>query len=54
MVVPISEGAYGYCGEVRAALRAAQLHCDVDITDRKMQKKVGGGCGRWLWWWRWW
>jgi hypothetical protein len=43
MVVPISEGAYSYCHEVRAALRKAQLHCDVDISDRKMQKKVRGG-----------
>ncbi|GAB4814792.1 hypothetical protein N2152v2_001838 [Parachlorella kessleri] len=40
MVVPISERAFEYAGEVRARLRAAGLHCDVDLADRKMQKKV--------------
>jgi threonyl-tRNA synthetase len=42
MVVPISEQAYGYAAEVRAALRKAQIHVDADVTDRKMQKKVCG------------
>jgi threonyl-tRNA synthetase len=40
MVVPISEQAYGYAGEVRAALRKEHIHVDADVTDRKMQKKV--------------
>ena len=40
MVVPISEGSNEYGLEVKAACRAAGLHVDVDLIDRKMQKKV--------------
>jgi threonyl-tRNA synthetase len=40
MVVPISESSYEYGLEVRAACRAAGLHVDLDMNDRKMQKKV--------------
>jgi threonyl-tRNA synthetase len=40
MVVPISEGSYEYAAEVKDAVRAAGLHVDVDLMDRKMQKKV--------------
>jgi threonyl-tRNA synthetase len=40
MVVPISEGSVGYAHEVRKALRSGGLYCDVDDSDRKMQKKV--------------
>lgn len=53
MVVPISEGSYGYAHELRAAIRKAGMHVDADCSDRKMQKKVRGGvracvgaCGR--------
>jgi threonyl-tRNA synthetase len=40
MIVPISEGSYEYGLEVKAALKAAGLHVDMDMLDRKMQKKV--------------
>eukprot|EP00198_Chlamydomonas_reinhardtii_P006862 XP_001696198.1 threonine-tRNA ligase [Chlamydomonas reinhardtii] len=40
MVVPISENSVEYAFTVRKELRSAGLHCDVDSTDRKMQKKV--------------
>ncbi|KAG2439420.1 hypothetical protein HXX76_004777 [Chlamydomonas incerta] len=40
MVVPISENSVEYAFTVRKELRGAGLHCDVDSTDRKMQKKV--------------
>ncbi|GLC55278.1 hypothetical protein PLESTB_000967300 [Pleodorina starrii] len=40
MVVPISENSVPYAFDVRRELRAAGLHCDVDASDRKMQKKV--------------
>jgi threonyl-tRNA synthetase len=40
MVVPISDRAYEYANEVRGVVRAAGLHVDVDLADRKMQKKV--------------
>ncbi len=40
MVVPISEGSYEYAREARAACRAAGLHAEADLADRKMQKKV--------------
>lgn len=40
MVVPISESSYEYAKEVRSVLRKAKLHVDVDMLDRKMQKKV--------------
>ncbi len=46
MVVPISENSLAYANDVRRELRAAGLYCDVDGTDRKMQKKVGRGGGR--------
>jgi threonyl-tRNA synthetase len=39
-VVPISEASLPYAQEVRAALRARGLHCEVDGTSSKMQKKV--------------
>jgi threonyl-tRNA synthetase len=40
MVVPISEVSLEYAREVRRALRGRRLHCEVDESDRKMQKKV--------------
>lgn len=40
MVIPISEGSVGYAQKVRATLRAARLHVEVDASDKKMQKKV--------------
>lgn len=40
MVVPISAGSVEYAKEVRAALRGAGFHAEVDIADKKMQKKV--------------
>ena len=40
MVIPISEASVGYAQEVRATLRAARLHVEVDASDKKMQKKV--------------
>ena len=40
MVVPISESSYDYAKEVRGVLRKAGFHVDVDMLDRKMQKKV--------------
>ena len=40
MVIPISEASVGYAQKVRATLRAARLHVEVDASDKKMQKKV--------------
>ncbi|KAL4423853.1 hypothetical protein ABPG75_001154 [Micractinium tetrahymenae] len=40
MVVPIAEGVYDYAHLVRRQLRKAGFHVDVDVADRKMQKKV--------------
>jgi threonyl-tRNA synthetase len=40
MVVPISAASLPYARRVRAALRAARFHADVDAADKKMQKKV--------------
>lgn len=40
MIVPISEGSYGYAAEVRKALHAAGFHATAELTDKKMQKKV--------------
>lgn len=40
MVVPISEVSLEYARDVRRALRGRRLHCEVDESDRKMQKKV--------------
>jgi len=40
MVAPISDSSYEYASEVCSAIRAAGLHADVDLLDRKMQKKV--------------
>ena len=40
MVVPISAVSVGYAKEVRAALRGAGFHAEVDAADKKMQKKV--------------
>lgn len=40
MVVPISDGSFEYASEVKDAVRAAGFHVDVDLMDRKMQKKV--------------
>ena len=40
MVIPISEASVGYAQKVRAMLRAARLHVEVDASDKKMQKKV--------------
>lgn len=37
---PAAERAYEYANEVRAAVRGAGMFCDVDLADRKMQKKV--------------
>jgi threonyl-tRNA synthetase len=39
-VVPISEASLAYAHKVRAALRAKGLHCEVDGSSSKMQKKV--------------
>ena len=40
MIIPISEASVGYAQKVRASLRAAKLHAEVDASDKKMQKKV--------------
>ena len=40
IVVPISEASVAYARRVRARLRGAKLHVEVDDSDRKMQKKV--------------
>jgi threonyl-tRNA synthetase len=40
MVVPISAVSVPYAKEVRAALRGAGFHAEVDVADKKMQKKV--------------
>jgi threonyl-tRNA synthetase len=40
MIIPISEASVGYAQKVRASLRAAKLHVEVDASDKKMQKKV--------------
>ncbi|PSC73319.1 threonine-tRNA mitochondrial [Micractinium conductrix] len=40
MVVPISEVAYDYAHSVRRQLRGKGFHVDIDVADRKMQKKV--------------
>ncbi len=40
MVVPISEVSLEYARDVRRALRGRKIHCEVDESDRKMQKKV--------------
>ena len=40
MVVPISEVSLEYALDVRRRLRARHIHCEVDESDRKMQKKV--------------
>lgn len=40
MVIPILEASVPYARSVRAKLRAALLHVDVDDSDKKMQKKV--------------
>lgn len=37
-----AEGVYDYAHAVRRQLRKAGFHVDVDVADRKMQKKVGG------------
>lgn len=37
-----AEAVYDYGHQVRRKLRAAGLHVDIDVADRKMQKKVGG------------
>lgn len=39
-MVPISENSLEYAREVRRAMRKARIHCEVDESDRKMQKKV--------------
>jgi len=40
MVVPISDKAFDYAKDVKASLRSAGFHVDVDLRDLKMQKKV--------------
>ena len=40
MVVPISEGSAAYAKQVRAELRKEGFHVEVDLHDKKMQKKV--------------
>lgn len=40
MIVPISVAAVEYARQVRARLRAARFHVEVDERDNKMQKKV--------------
>lgn len=37
-----AEAVYDYGYQVRRQLRAAGFHADIDASDRKMQKKVGG------------
>lgn len=39
---PRAEAVYDYGHQVRRKLRAAGLHVDIDVADRKMQKKVCG------------
>ena len=40
MIIPISDGSLGYAERVRAALRAAKLHVEVDGSSNTMKKKV--------------
>ncbi len=40
MIVPVSEQSRDYAHEVRSVLRKEGFYCEVDDTDRKMQKKV--------------
>lgn len=40
MIIPISGASVAYAQQVRAKLRTAKLHVEVDDSDRKMQKKV--------------
>ncbi|KAI3432854.1 hypothetical protein D9Q98_010437 [Chlorella vulgaris] len=40
MIVPIAESSYDYACTVRRRVRAAGFHVDVDLSSRKMQKKV--------------
>ena len=40
MVVPITDKSYEYGQQVRLMIRKAGIHCDVDVSNNKMQKKV--------------
>ena len=40
MIVPVSEQSRDYAHEVRSVLRKEGFYCEVDDSDRKMQKKV--------------
>ena len=40
MVVPITDKSYEYGQQVRSMIRKAGIHCDVDVSNNKMQKKV--------------
>ena len=40
MIIPISDASLGYAERVRASLRAATLHVDVDGSSSTMKKKV--------------
>ena len=40
MIVPVSELSRDYAHEVRTVLRKEGFYCEVDDSDRKMQKKV--------------
>ena len=40
MIIPISESSQEYARSVRAQIRAAKLLVDIDVADKKMQKKV--------------
>lgn len=39
-VISPAEGSYDYACTVRRRVRAAGFHVDVDLSSRKMQKKV--------------
>ena len=40
MIIPISDASLGYAERVRASLRAAKLHVEVDGSSNTMKKKV--------------
>ena len=43
MVVPITDKSYEYGQQVRSMIRKAGIHCDVDVSNNQMQKKVRTG-----------
>ena len=40
MVVPLTDKSYEYAQHVRSIIRKEGIHCDADLSNNKMQKKV--------------